>query len=290
MQTIRFVLPAALMALALSGCGGGSPATPASQPTKLLAQSATGAVQVFAGPRANYTITQSGSAFIVTDTARAIQTSVNAGSRLRFDDMSLALDADGIAGQAYRLYKAAFNRTPDPAGLGFWIDAMTRGTPLQDVANGFVQSAEYKNTYGSAPTSQQIIDRYYQNILGRAGEPAGIDFWKGVLDKGAASPAQVLSGFSESPENQAGVIASIVAGVPYYEGGVAYKPLANAGSSRCADIGKLLTLDASQSTASPGKSINYAWVMTSRPAGSVAALVQASTAHPSFIPDLPGAY
>jgi hypothetical protein len=291
MQRIRLISSAALIALALAGCGGGNSAHPGTEPTKLLAQTTASTAQVFAGIRANYTITPTGASFLVTDLVNgSVPVSVPAGARLRFDDMSLALDADGVPGQAYRLYKAAFNRTPDAAGLGFWIDAMSRGVSLQDVANGFVQSAEYKNIYGNAPTSQQIIDRYYQNILGRAGEQAGIDFWKGVLDKGSASPAQVLSGFSESTENQAGVIASIQSGVPYFEPGVAYKPSANAGGSLTADVGKVLILDGTQSTASPGRSLSYAWELTSKPAGSVAALVQASTARPAFIPDVAGIY
>jgi hypothetical protein len=287
---MRFYFIAVLSALALSGCGGGNPAPASSQTTRLLAQSAASSAQLLAGARSNYSITQSGSGFLITDLSAGTSVTVPAGTRLRFDDLSVALDADGVPGQAYRLYKAAFNRIPDPAGLGFWIESMSRGVSLQDVANGFVQSTEYKAIYGTAPTSQQVIDRYYQNILGRAGEPAGIDFWKGVLDKGAASPAQVLSGFSESTENQAGVIASIVAGVPYFESGVTYKPFANAGGTRAADIGRLVSLDGTQSTVSPGQSISYAWTLTAKPAGSVAALVQASTAHPAFIPDVAGNY
>lgn len=40
--------------------------------------------------------------------------------RLKFDDTMVTLDIYGSAGQAYRLYQAAFNRTPDLGGMGYW--------------------------------------------------------------------------------------------------------------------------------------------------------------------------
>ncbi|MFZ6778033.1 DUF4214 domain-containing protein [Undibacterium sp. Ji83W] len=37
------------------------------------------------------------------------------------------------AGKVYRLYQAAFNRTPDATGLGYWIHAMYKGSTIQRV-------------------------------------------------------------------------------------------------------------------------------------------------------------
>ncbi|MBC7456324.1 MAG: PD40 domain-containing protein [Massilia sp.] len=80
--------------------------------------------------------------------------------RLRFADAMLALDTgvDDIAGQAYRIYQAAFNRVPDKGGVGFWISAMDRGQTLQSVAAGFVQSGEFKALYGAAPSSASVVE------------------------------------------------------------------------------------------------------------------------------------
>ena len=75
--------------------------------------------------------------------------------RVRFDDGALALDTGGIAGQAYRIYQAAFDRTPDGAGLSYWIKAMDDGVSLIDVATGFVGSQEFATVYGASPTRGQ---------------------------------------------------------------------------------------------------------------------------------------
>ena len=46
--------------------------------------------------------------------------------RLEFSDGTLALDIDpgDTAGQAYRLYQAAFARTPDMAGVAYHMNDM----------------------------------------------------------------------------------------------------------------------------------------------------------------------
>lgn len=125
-----------------------------------------------------------------------------------------ALDIDGNAGQAYRMYQAAFNRTPDKAGLGYWITMMDKGMSLSAVANGFVASNEFKSMYGASPTHTQLVNKLYENVLHRPGEAAGIEYWTKVLE-GGASVAAVLASFSESPENLAGVATIIGNGFSY---------------------------------------------------------------------------
>jgi Domain of unknown function (DUF4214) len=135
--------------------------------------------------------------------------------RLQFSDTSFALDIDGAAGQAYRIYQAAFNRTPDAGGLGFWINAKDNGSSLRDIALGFTQSSEFKSLYGANPTNSEIVTQFYANVLHRAAEQGGFNFWLGVLDTKADTVAGVLAAFSESAENQAGVIDIIGNGFSY---------------------------------------------------------------------------
>lgn len=132
--------------------------------------------------------------------------------RLQFSDGTLALDTSGNAGQAYRIYQAAFDRTPDAGGLSFWIKSMDGGRSLNDVATGFVNSAEFASVYGSAPSNSQFVDKLYHNVLGRDGEAGGIAYWNGRLDSGV-SKAEVLAGFSESAENVTGVSAKVADGI-----------------------------------------------------------------------------
>lgn len=172
---------------------------------------------VLGAARAGYSISaQAGGGFVLVDSARPAN-SVDLGNveRIRFADAAVALDISGNAGQAYRIYQAAFNRTPDAGGLGFWIAAMDRGSSLGDVADGFVKSTEFTGLYGANPASANIVGHLYENILHRAPDKGGFDFWVGVLDRHAISLADLLAGFSESPENQAALIGTIGAGIVY---------------------------------------------------------------------------
>jgi hypothetical protein len=135
--------------------------------------------------------------------------------RVLFADSALAFDFAGTGGQAYRIYQAAFNRTPDQGGLGFWINTMDHGSSLHSVTEGFVASAEFKSLYGANPTNTELISKFYENVLHRPGEAAGIAFWVGALDTHAASVVDVLMGFSESPENQAGLVGVTANGMAY---------------------------------------------------------------------------
>jgi hypothetical protein len=146
--------------------------------------------------------------YSVTDKSGAVNSLADV-ERIKFADKTFALDIDGNAGQAYRLYQAAFNRTPDSVGLGFWINALDGGTTLISVAQGFVNSAEFKDAYGANLSSRDLVTKFYTNILHRAPEAGGLDFWTGVLDSKAAGVADVLGAISESAENKAGLIGVI---------------------------------------------------------------------------------
>jgi hypothetical protein len=135
--------------------------------------------------------------------------------RVILEGTGTAFDTDGAAGQAYRLYQAAFDRTPDQFGIGFWISQLDKGIGLLDVANAFVMSDEFKDKYAKATTNAALVDQFYANILHRAPDATGQAFWTGVLDKHLATVADVLVHFSESPENVAALVGSIQGGISY---------------------------------------------------------------------------
>jgi Ca2+-binding RTX toxin-like protein len=181
----------------------------------------------FSSSKSSYTITHTGSTYTVransgtdgTDTLTNVE-------RLQFSDTKIALDITGNnnacydtsglanAGQVYRLYQAAFNRTPDAAGLAYWIATADASAPLTAIATTFALGAEFANRYGSL-TDHQFIDQLYQNVLHRPGEAAGAAYWYGKLDAHVMSREQLLVGFSESTENQAAVIGVIQNGIDY---------------------------------------------------------------------------
>lgn len=166
-------------------------------------------VAVMGGARTSFDITRSGDTLLVVGQGSDSLTSIE---RLAFTDGTLAFDIDGNAGQAYRIYQAAFDRTPDTGGLSYWIKSMDAGTTLADVAEGFVRSDEFIYTYGLNLADEAFVGGLYENILGREGEAAGISFWVDALENGT-SRASILYGFSESAENVTGVAPAIADGI-----------------------------------------------------------------------------
>ncbi|NJD69712.1 MAG: PKD domain-containing protein [candidate division NC10 bacterium] len=68
------------------------------------------------------------------------------------------------------------------------------------------------------------------------------------------------------------------------------RPVADAGPDQTAHIGSLIQLDGAASSDIDGDPLTYAWTFVTTPAGSQATLMDATTAHPSFVADLPGRY
>ena len=65
---------------------------------------------------------------------------------------------------------------------------------------------------------------------------------------------------------------------------------ANAGATQNVTAGSLVTLDGSASKADVGRTLTYAWTLTSKPAGSTAVLSSATSAKPTFTADMAGTY
>ena len=92
------------------------------------------------------------------------------------------------------LYIATFDRSPDLGGLNFWLtqanSAIAAGTSVRDVytnimdgqnsSGGFSSHPVFINNYGSL-SNEAFVAQIYQNVLGQAGEPAGVAFWVGQL-------------------------------------------------------------------------------------------------------------
>jgi hypothetical protein len=155
-----------------------------------------------------------GSSWTITDKAGTAQ-QLTGVERIAFSDATVALDIDGSAGQVYRIYQAAFNRTPDKPGLGYWINAMDHGQSFKSVAQGFLDSDEYHKAYDGVTSNRELVTKYYENILHRTPDAGGLDFWAGVLDNKAAGIAEVLASISDSGENKAGLIGVIGNGFEY---------------------------------------------------------------------------
>lgn len=130
--------------------------------------------------------------------------------RIQYTDRTLAFDVDGPAGQVYRLYQAALDRIPDTPGLTHNIHRVDQGLSLHDMADAFIQSAEFQFHYGQNVSDQAFITALYNNVLDRAPDANGFAAWTSRLSDHSYDRAGVLVGFSESPENH-GLTASQIA-------------------------------------------------------------------------------
>jgi hypothetical protein len=109
----------------------------------------------------------------------------------------------GAFGSAYapvaRLYFAYFVRSPDPGGLDYWVRKYKGGMKLSAISSNFAASSEFKTKYGSL-SNRAFVEKIYQNLFQRTGDPTGINYWTGKLDRKEKTRGEVMINFSESSE------------------------------------------------------------------------------------------
>lgn len=132
------------------------------------------------------------------------------------DNLLTTTDSGSSAAQVFRLYEAAFCRAPVLQGLNYWVDKLSNGSTLNDIATGFLQAPEFTTLYGSDVSNTNYVLNLYHNVLGRDPKPQGQAYWENELTHGA-SRADVLVRFSESPENVANLQEVVLQGIRYEE-------------------------------------------------------------------------
>ncbi len=154
--------------------------------------------------------------------------------RVLFKDGYVAFDTDGVAGQAYRLYQAAFGQVSDLVSLGDTIYQMDQGLALSTAAGELLASAAFLNANGSNLSHTDFITLVYGNALGRAPEVGESALWLSRLSSGSTRE-QLVVALSESSEGSAYVASRI-------EDGIAYTPYAPAPTYFQTDSGPLAAL------------------------------------------------
>ena len=167
---------------------------------------------VYGGARAGYTVTRSTNGHTVSG-PDGFDTLVNV-ERIQFANAALGLDIEGSGGEAYRIYRAAFDRVPDGAGLGYWMKQMDNGMDITQVAQNFINSAEFASLYGADPSNTVFVTKLYNNVLHRTPDADGLNYWLGSFANGLTR-AGMLAYFSESDENQDQVAVQIANGFDY---------------------------------------------------------------------------
>ena len=146
--------------------------------------------------------------------------------RIQFADATLAFDTDAAnsAGGIYRLYMAALDRTPDLSGLGYWIAQADAGTKdAVRMATDFTYATEFKTLYGVQTADNYItgeditalVTKIYENVLDRAPDAGGRDYYVGQITAKSKTVGQVLAEISDSTENKLAVVELIATGIEY---------------------------------------------------------------------------
>lgn len=115
------------------------------------------------------------------------------------------------------LYQELLGRAPDAEGFDFWSKALQNGTSFSSIVTDFKNSPEYLARMGAQqpvtsvspstqygvvaaganPTSQ--LTGLYQQLLGRAPDAEGFDFWSKAMQNGV-SLSSIATDFMKSPE------------------------------------------------------------------------------------------
>ncbi|MBL0721597.1 MAG: DUF4214 domain-containing protein [Sulfurovum sp.] len=88
------------------------------------------------------------------------------------------------------LYVATFDRAPDGAGLDYWVEKSDLS--LEGIATSFFEQNETKELYPDGLDETDFIVSVYDNTFDRAGDEAGVDYWRKGLRDGSLSKQQFI--------------------------------------------------------------------------------------------------
>ncbi|WMW81081.1 Ig-like domain-containing protein [Undibacterium cyanobacteriorum] len=84
--------------------------------------------------------------------------------------------------QVAQLYVSLFGRAPEASGLGYWVGQLSNGVSLQQIAQDMFNVAPSRAYYPSFLTNEEIITKFYVNVLGRNPDAGGLAYWTGRLN------------------------------------------------------------------------------------------------------------
>jgi hypothetical protein len=83
-----------------------------------------------------------------------------------------------------QLYACFLRRCPELAGLDCQVGALKSGTTVAELAQALVESTEGQALYGSL-TNEQYVTAMYSQLLNRAPDQVGFEYFVDLLNKGA---------------------------------------------------------------------------------------------------------
>ena len=140
---------------------------------------------VFSGARASYTLARGNAATTLTSSAEGSDT-LSSIERLKFSDMSVALDLTGNAGITAKTLGAVFG----PEGLAN-RQYVGIGLQLLDAGMSYaaLMQAALAARLGAGASNTSVVNLLYTNVIGSAPGTADLALYKGLLDSGAMTQA-----------------------------------------------------------------------------------------------------
>lgn len=120
------------------------------------------------------------------------------------NETSVVVTENQDQANAMRLYQGLFDRSADLGGAQNWLTAIDIGFTDVQVAQAFLSSPEFTDTWGTL-TNEQYVELLYQNSFNRDADPQGLANWTAAIDMGLLSRAQVAVAIVGSPEGQASI-------------------------------------------------------------------------------------
>jgi len=101
------------------------------------------------------------------------------------------------------LYAAFFGRAPERDGLGYWVQQLDAGKTVAQVAQEMYNTEPARAFYPTFLTNEEVIARFYVNVLGRTADADGLAYWTAKLNAG---------------ESKGSVIAEMITAVTSFTG------------------------------------------------------------------------
>jgi hypothetical protein len=108
------------------------------------------------------------------------------------------------------LYAALFGRAPEADGLGYWVGQLDAGRTVAQVAQSMYDTAPARVTYPLFLTNEEIVGKFYTNVLGRTADADGLAYWTAKLNAGE-SKGQLISEMVTAVTHYSGTDATALA-------------------------------------------------------------------------------
>lgn len=92
-----------------------------------------------------------------------------------------------------QIYIAYFSRPADTASVAYWISGERAGMTAAQIAQALSLQPEYAQAFAGLNTAQ-TVNTLYKNLFNHDADPAGLAYWKGQIDSGAATIGQAAMG------------------------------------------------------------------------------------------------